>query len=81
MEKGTLVEFWHNGERRLAIADRPEGKKHWIAIDNRTQSHTLHPRDITYEVAGVTYKQPAEIDKFTTAVAPQFIEVNRVNDN
>ena len=70
MEKGTLVEFWHNGERRLAIADRPEGKKHWIAIDNRTQSHTLHPRDITYEVAGVTYKQPAEIDKFTTAVAP-----------
>jgi exoribonuclease II len=70
VEKGTLVEFWHNGERRLAIADRPEGKKHWIAIDARTQSHTLHPRDITYEVAGVSYKQPAEIEKFTTAVAP-----------
>jgi exoribonuclease II len=70
VEKGTLVEFWHNGERRLAIADRPEGKKHWIAIDARTQSHTLHPRDITYEVTGITYKQPAEIDKFTTAVLP-----------
>jgi exoribonuclease II len=70
VEKGTLVEFWHNGERRLAIADRPEGKKHWIAIDSRTQSHTLHPRDITYEVAGMSCKQPAEIEKFKNQVAP-----------
>ena len=70
MEKGTLVEFWHNGERRLAIADRPEGKKHWIAIDARTQSHTLHPRDITYEVAGISYSKPAQIDGFAAEVAP-----------
>jgi exoribonuclease II len=70
VEKGTLVEFLHNGERRLAIADRPEGKKHWIAIDSRTQSHTLHPRDITYEVAGISCKQPAEIEKFQKQVAP-----------
>ena len=70
MEKGTLVEFLHNGERRLAIADRPEGKKHWIAIDSRTQSHTLHPRDITYEVAGMSCKQPAEIEKFSNQVTP-----------
>jgi exoribonuclease II len=70
VEKGTLVEFLHNGERRLAIADRPEGKKHWIAIDSRTQSHTLHPRDITYEVAGMSCKQPAEIEKFKNQVAP-----------
>jgi exoribonuclease II len=70
VEKGTLVEFWHNGERRLAVADRPEGKKHWIAIDQRDQSHTLHPRDITYEVAGITCKQPAEITKFSAQVAP-----------
>jgi exoribonuclease II len=70
VEKGTLVEFLHNGERRLAIADRPEGKKHWIAIDSRTQSHTLHPRDITYEVAGISCKQPAEIEKFKNQVAP-----------
>ena len=70
MEKGTLVEFLHNGERRLAIADRPEGKKHWIAIDSRTQSHTLHPRDITYEVAGISCKQPAEIEKFQNQVTP-----------
>jgi exoribonuclease II len=70
VEKGTLVEFWHNGERRLAIADRPEGKKHWIAIDARSQPHTLHPRDITYEVTGITCKQPAEITKFDAEVAP-----------
>ena len=70
MEKGTLVEFLHNGERRLAIADRPEGKKHWIAIDSRTQSHTLHPRDITYEVAGMSCKQPAEIENFKNQVTP-----------
>ena len=70
MEKGTLVEFWHNGERRLAIADRPEGKKHWIAIDTRSQPHTLHPRDITYEVDGITCKVPAEIAKFTAEVEP-----------
>jgi exoribonuclease II len=70
VEKGTLVEFWHNGERRLAIADRPEGKKHWIAIDSRTQPHTLHPRDITYEVAGMSCKQPAEITKFVAEVEP-----------
>jgi exoribonuclease II len=70
VEKGTLVEFWHNGERRLAIADRPEGKKHWIAIDARSQPHTLHPRDITYQVTGITCKQPAEITKFDAEVAP-----------
>jgi exoribonuclease II len=70
VEKGTLVEFLHNGERRLAIADRPEGKKHWIAIDSRTQAHTLHPRDITYEVAGMSCKQPAEIEKFQNQVTP-----------
>jgi exoribonuclease II len=70
VEKGTLVEFRHNGERRLAIADRPEGKKHWIAIDARTQSHTLHPRDITYEVAGISYKKPVEIDNFSAQVSP-----------
>ncbi|WP_309742141.1 MULTISPECIES: ribonuclease R [unclassified Chamaesiphon] len=70
MEKGTLVEFWHNGDRRLAIADRPEGKKHWIAIDARTQPHTLHPRDVTYEVAGISYSKPAQIDGFLAEVAP-----------
>jgi exoribonuclease-2 len=63
VEKGTLIEFRLGGERRLAVADRPEGKKHWIVVDERGQSHTLHPRQITYEVTGCTLK-PLEIPKF-----------------
>lgn len=67
MEKGTLIEFRLQGERRLATADRPEGKKHWIVIDERGQSHTLHPRQVTYEVAGCTFK-PSEIPNFLKEV-------------
>lgn len=78
MEKGTLVEFWHNGERHLAVADRPEGKKHWIAIDANGQSFTLHPRQISYEVTGETYK-PSEIQKFKAEIQsyldPESLEV------
>ncbi|WP_421654904.1 ribonuclease catalytic domain-containing protein [Leptothermofonsia sp. ETS-13] len=69
MEKGTLVEFRLNGERRLAVAERPEGKKHWIVLDERGQSHTLHPRQVTYEV-GDGYK-PSDI--------PQFLKATQAN--
>lgn len=69
MEKGTLVEFRLNGDRRLAVIERPEGKKHWIATDERGQSHTLHPRQITYEVGG-GYK-PSDI--------PQFLKETQAN--
>lgn len=76
MEKGTLVEFRLQGDqadkakqRRLAVVDRPEGKKHWIAIDERGQSHTLHPRQITYTVVGQTY-QPKEIAGFWQSIQP-----------
>ena len=67
MEKGTLIEFRLSGDRRLATVDRPEGKKHWIAVDERGQSHTLHPRQITYEVTGCTLK-PSEIPSFLKEV-------------
>ncbi len=69
MEKGTLIEFRLQGERRIAAADRPEGKKHWIVVDERGQSHTLHPRQVTYEVTGCTFK-PSEIPKFLKEVEP-----------
>lgn len=68
MEKGTLVEFRLNSDRRLAVIERPEGKKHWIAIDDRGQAHTLHPRQISYQVAG-NYK-PSEIPHFLKQVQP-----------
>jgi exoribonuclease-2 len=69
MEKGTLVEFRVNGDRRLAVADRPEGKKHWIVVDERGQSHTLHPRQVEYEVSSQTY-QPSDIAQFLRDIEP-----------
>ncbi|MDX2097176.1 MAG: ribonuclease R [Leptolyngbyaceae cyanobacterium bins.59] len=69
MEKGTLVEFRLHGERRLAVLERPEGKKHWIAVDEYGQSHTLHPRQVTYEVENATYK-PTEVSAFRKQVEP-----------
>ena len=69
MEKGTLVEFRLNSDRRLAVADRPEGKKHWIVTDDRGQSHTLHPRQVTYEIPNETYK-PGDISNFLREIQP-----------
>lgn len=69
MEKGTLVEFRVNGDRRLAVADRPEGKKHWIVVDERGQAHTLHPREITCEINGERY-QPGDIPQFLRDIQP-----------
>lgn len=63
MEKGTLVEFRVGGDRRLAVIDRPEGKKNFIAIDERDHSHTLHPRQIDYQVPGQGFKS-SEIGSF-----------------
>lgn len=69
MEKGTLVEFRVNSDRRLAVLDRLEGKINWLAIDERNQSHKLHPRQITYAVPNQTFK-PADIPKFLQQVQP-----------
>ncbi len=63
MEKGTLVEFKLKGSPHLAVADRPEGKKNWVLIDQAGQSHTIHPRQIIYEVSKASY-EPAEIEGF-----------------
>ena len=41
MEKGKLIELRVGGERRLAVADRPEGKKDWIVIEASGQSHKI----------------------------------------
>ncbi len=69
MDKGTLVEFRLNGTRRLAVAERPEGKKHWIVTDQQGQSHTLHPRDVEYEVSGGVYT-PSGIAAFLRDIQP-----------
>lgn len=69
MEKGTLVEFRVQGDRRLGVVDRPDGKTRWFVVDERGQSHSLAPRQLTYTVNGQTYK-PADIPGFLSEVQP-----------
>lgn len=69
MDKGTLVEFRLQGDCRLAVVDRPDGKARWFVIDERGQSHSLAPRQVTYEVTGQTYK-PSEISSFLEEIKP-----------
>ncbi|MGB3512197.1 MAG: ribonuclease R family protein [Microcoleaceae cyanobacterium] len=78
MEKGKLIEFRLHGERRLAVADRPDGKKNWVVVEANSQSHSIPPKQITYEIAGEDYKS-SEITKFLqeveTYIDPSSIEV------
>lgn len=78
MEKGTLVEFKLKGNPHLAVADRPEGKKNWVLIDQRGQSHTIHPRQVVYTVTRATY-EPSEIESFVKEaegyIDPENLEV------
>jgi exoribonuclease II len=63
VEKGRLVEFKLKGAPHLAVADRPDGKKNWVLIDQRGQSHSIPPRQVTYEVTQGTYSA-SEIEAF-----------------
>ncbi|MUG93807.1 RNB domain-containing ribonuclease [Scytonema sp. UIC 10036] len=69
MEKGTLVEFRVGSDRRLGVVDRPDGKARWFVVDERGQSHSLAPRQITYTVSGQTYK-PSQIPEFLAEIKP-----------
>ncbi|GBE94684.1 exoribonuclease II [Nostoc cycadae WK-1] len=51
------------------MVDRPDGKTRWFVVDERGQSHSLAPRQITYTVNGQTYKS-AEIPKFLEEIKP-----------
>ena len=67
MEKGTLIEIRVQGEHRLAVAERPEGKKDWIVIDSEGQSHKIRPQRVDYTVNGSLY-QASEIPSFLSDV-------------
>jgi exoribonuclease-2 len=69
VEKGTLVEFRVGNDRRLGVVDRPDGKARWFVVDERGQSHSLAPRQLTYTVTGKSYK-PSEIGEFLEEVKP-----------
>ncbi|MGH8000393.1 MAG: RNB domain-containing ribonuclease, partial [Brasilonema sp.] len=69
MEKGTLVEFRLGSDRRLGVVDRPDGKSRFFVVDERGQSHSFAPRQITYAVTGQTYKS-SQIPEFLEEVKP-----------
>ena len=69
MDKGTLVEFRVGSDRRLGVADRPDGKARWFVVDERGQSHSLASRQMTYTVTGQTYK-PSQIPQFLEELKP-----------
>ena len=73
MEKGRLVEFKLKGEPVLAIADRPEGKKNWVLIDVRGHAHTIHPRQVIYEIPKATCESYQELEGFV-AKAQDYID-------
>ena len=62
-----MVEFQLHGDRRLAVVDRPEGKKHIQVIDENGTPHVLHPRQIDYVVAG-------DLARFTVKQIPAFFQ-------
>jgi len=72
VEQGKLIEFRVQGERRLAVAERPEGKKDWIVIDAGGQSHKIRPQRVEYTVEDVLY-EPSEIASFLAEVK-QYID-------
>ncbi|TVQ43405.1 MAG: RNB domain-containing ribonuclease [Gloeocapsa sp. DLM2.Bin57] len=67
MEKGNLIEFRLQGQRRLAVVDRPEGKKDWIVIDQNGHPHKLRPQRVEYTVGGGPY-QSEDIPPFLEEV-------------
>ncbi|NJK35931.1 MAG: VacB/RNase II family 3'-5' exoribonuclease [Oscillatoriales cyanobacterium SM2_2_1] len=70
MEKGTLVELRIHGDRRLAVVDRPEGKKHWQVIDEYGVTHTVHPREIEYAIKSENPFTARQISQFSAQVQP-----------
>ncbi|MBL1208779.1 ribonuclease R [Geminocystis sp. GBBB08] len=75
MEKGTLVEFKVNGDRRLAVVEKPEGKKDWIAIDEKGNPHKIRPQRVDYQIKGQSFKY-TEIGQFKAEVKPYLDESN-----
>ncbi len=78
MEKGTLIEFRVQGTHRLAVADRPEGKKDWIVIDQDGHTHKIRPQKVDYTVSGSLYEHsdiPSFRDSAESYLEPDSLEI------
>ena len=78
MEKGKLIEFRLHGERRLAVTERPDGKKNWVVVEANGRSNSIPPKQISYEVAGESYKSsqiPQFLQEVETYLDPSSLEI------
>lgn len=78
MEKGNLIEFRLQGERRLAVLDRPEGKKNWVVVDEQGPNSNPIAKQMSYCLDGQSY-QPSDLAAFQSEVStyldPSSLEV------
>jgi exoribonuclease II len=74
VEKGTLIEFRIQGEPRLAVVERPEGKKDWIVVDSEGQTHKIRPQRVEYTVSGSLY-QSSDLSSFI-ALAKSYVDAD-----
>ena len=71
MEEGTLVEFRLQGDRQLAVVQGKEGKKNLLLSVASGQTHSVHPRQVTYVIPGEGYK-PEGLESFLKRVEGEF---------
>ncbi|XP_058764089.1 ribonuclease II, chloroplastic/mitochondrial-like [Vicia villosa] len=65
LEKGLLLEFKKDSERiLLAVAQRPDGKKNWMVIDQNGVTSSIKKQQVTYIVPGISNFDQAEIAAF-----------------
>ncbi len=71
MDKGTLVEFRHNNnDRLLALVTGTEGKKNLLLSLPSGQTHSVHPRQITFSLPSLQLSDPQQIPRFLNQVEP-----------
>ncbi|KAK4480956.1 hypothetical protein RD792_011818 [Penstemon davidsonii] len=65
LQKGLLLEFRKDAERvMLAVAQKPDGKKNWMVIDQNGVMASIKPQQITFIVPGVENFNHNEISSF-----------------
>jgi hypothetical protein len=65
LRKGVLFEFTkESGKSLLAVVQKAEGKKTWIAMDQFGNLHSVKPQQVTYVVPSEEDFRPADIASF-----------------
>ncbi|KAL5742746.1 hypothetical protein ACOSP7_029478 [Xanthoceras sorbifolium] len=65
LQSGVLLEFKKDTDKvLLAVAQRPDGKKNWMVLDQNGVSCSIKPQQITFIVPGVEKFDPTKISNF-----------------